>query len=433
MKLTAALTAAGLVLSSGLYSCTLVPASDLGDISIVDANGNPVTSLPGGTPTPTPGQSLADATKARLKVAAGAASPATLYDGQYSLNIVRAASNADSPISGRKLIPWNDTRIRYVGKMEQSRQDYPWLLTGTNRSVNYGSLGRYSNQYTYEFRTDAPTLEISYIGEPNQTRHRVMVDGKYLRLDMLEGGSDGFDYETRISFPNAKLRTIRIETNAMSLFGVYIGAKDTILAPAVPSSAPVRAVIMGDSFTQDAAGVAGVNDFEVYAARTARALGWSEYHQSGVGSTGYLAAPNGTLNFRGRLDSDVVPYNPEVLIIAGGINDPFEGLQSEASALFDEIRAKLPNTIVFVVGPWTSFGDQNAKAQSIRAAVANRANFYYIDNSDWIWGGGNVAQPTGRGNADLWVGADGAHMTQVGHNGVSAYLVDAIKRIYGTW
>jgi len=390
------------------------------------------TPSPAPTPTPPPAISAGDAIKQRLRAAANSVQPVTLF-GDGATIVVSLSSADTSPIQGRRLVPWNDPAIRYVGRVQQTRDAFPYNLTGTNRAVNYGAGGIFSNKYFAEFQTDARVFEIVYVGTGQPSENRVLVNGRYVQFEAVRGGTDGNTYVSRVTLSSSELRNIRVETIAANLYGIYVGASDRVIAPESSTTAPVRGLIIGDSYTEGASGIAGVSEFEVYAAQTARSLGWRDFYQSGVGATGYLATRNGSLKFRDRLSTDVFPFQPEVVVVAGGLNDPFEGLQSEAAATFDAIRAGLPDTPIFVVGPWTPFGDQSSKAAAIRAAVGSRGNFYYVDNADWLTGGGSVGRPTGQGNGDTWVGADGTHLTQIGHDGTSMRLVSAIKTVYASW
>jgi lysophospholipase L1-like esterase len=56
--------------------------------------------------------------------------------------------------------------------------------------------------------------------------------------------------------------------------------------------------------------------------------------------------------------NDVINLNPDIVIVAGGINDSSgytaAAIQTEAAALFAAIQAGVPNVTIIVVSPsWT--------------------------------------------------------------------------------
>ena len=174
----------------------------------------------------------------------------------------------------------------------------------------------------------------------------------------------------------------------------------------------MRTMFLGDSITE---GTAGQDACASYDARAAEQLGWDDNWLSGVGSTGYLAAPPPKLNFRQRYAGDVLPYALNVLVIAGGINDTAgsdSAIGTEAVLLFDQIWADSPQTLVFVTGPWANASRVRPGINAaIRAAFGSRANFYWVPNYDepWITSTGNAGSPKGDGNADIDVSADKTH------------------------
>jgi lysophospholipase L1-like esterase len=178
--------------------------------------------------------------------------------------------------------------------------------------------------------------------------------------------------------------------------------------------------------------------FDNYAAKLGYLVGWNDMYQSGVGSTGYLAAPAPKLKFRDRVATDVYPFKPHVVVIAGGLNDACtstDEFKAEATALFDDVQKNLPNTVVFVVGPWSPGCELQAHQDAIKAAVGTRANFYFIDNmgEQWQTGTGNVANPKGDGNSDIYISADGVHPTAAGHIYLAGKIADAVRKVVNTF
>lgn len=388
------------------------------------------TPAPSPTPTPSPTPATVESTKARLKVAAASGGlPGTFLGSLLEL----ARVSAVTPIANRVFYRQDSGMFHFVGAIDAG-PDSGANPTVRNYAVNYGAF-KTSNEYFVEFDTNAPIIEIAYTGDGHDNANRVLVDGRYISTTNTVAPNDGARYVSRVTLPaSAAFRHVRVETLNFSFIGVYLNQGDGIRQPA---TAPIRAIIMGDSYTEGGSNVAGVNDLSNYAAQTAQLLGWGDFFKSGVAGTGYLSAPGGTLKFRDRLATDVYPFKPEALVIAGGVNDPIVGLQDEAKALFDDIQAKLPTTIVFVVGSWDPKQEQFVadKSAAIRAAVGTRPNFYFLDNigEKWQTGNGRVNAPNGSGNADTFVSADGGHPTQAGHDDLARRLAADIKSIIATF
>ena len=124
----------------------------------------------------------------------------------------------------------------------------------------------------------------------------------------------------------------------------------------------------------------------------------------------------------------VVSASPDAVVVEGGVNDvPQEGvsladLTAELPLFFSALASALPGIPVYVTAPsrqgriWT---DIEAAAGAI-ATAASQFGHSYIDwlSPFWITGTGNAGSPTGDGNADVYVSADGIHPTAAG----SAYL-----------
>jgi lysophospholipase L1-like esterase len=90
----------------------------------------------------------------------------------------------------------------------------------------------------------------------------------------------------------------------------------------------------------------------------AHLTGWDVW-ASGSGGTGWLnPGTSPRVKFRDRLDADVLAYNPDVIIWAGGINDYSYGgysasaLQAEVAACLTRAKTVLPNVRQVVLPGW---------------------------------------------------------------------------------
>lgn len=201
----------------------------------------------------------------------------------------------------------------------------------------------------------------------------IKVDGAYVSLTQitLAGGSANAYY--RVVFASRARRRIEIIGRNITFAGLVIGGTDAI--EPIQIDGP-RCMVVGDSFTNPTP--YGIADC------LADALGWSDVWSSGLGSTGYIANAGGTApTFRGRLAHDVIAYAPEVVVIYGSINDAWSDVATEAGLFYAQLRAGLPNALIFAAVnqsggvnklPTAAFTYKNA----IKTAVESVGG-YFID------------------------------------------------------
>jgi lysophospholipase L1-like esterase len=251
--------------------------------------------------------------------------------------------------------------------------------------------------------------------------------------------SDGSNYRYLVTFPDARLRTIRIEGSG-ALGPITRQSTATVALP--ESRSGPRVIVLGDSWTE---GTGSGSVLLGYARQLGTIMGWRDIWSSGSGGTGYLAdgvttPPRKT--FRARSATDVIAPAPNVVIVAGGINDTaFTGAQvgAEATLLYAALVAGLPDVQIIVIGPWwpkaasTITNQVEANRVAIRAA-AIAAGLYFIDPvaEGWITGTGHVGATTGDGNADVFISADGAHPSAAGHQYLAERLAGHLLTIGAT-
>ncbi|GIQ63708.1 hypothetical protein PACILC2_22760 [Paenibacillus cisolokensis] len=190
-----------------------------------------------------------------------------------------------------------------------------------------------------------------------------------------------------------------------------------------------------------------------YSAVASQLLGWDGWN-SGVGGTGYVNnGPAGRVKFQDRIQHDVLQYQPDVVVIAGGINDegsPVEQTQAAADLLYSTIRSSLPNTELIVISNFSPVGGVSQIRGQIRDALRETARKYgapFIDtlggasydwsgnqvsapSGSWITGSGNVGNPQASGNASVFTSADGTHPTPAGHRYYGERVAAEILKLY---
>jgi lysophospholipase L1-like esterase len=234
-----------------------------------------------------------------------------------------------------------------------------------------------------------------------------------------------------MTFPSKQMRTIRYESDATRFNSFTVSSTDSVVKP---DPIKTRAILVGDSFAE---GTGADGRFNSYGQTFCAMAGWDDCWVSGSGGTGYLnngsAGYVGRTTFRQRIVHDVLMYNPDVVVIAGGKNDmsyPITSVQNEAQLLYAQIRQTLPTVQLIVTSPFPSSGPQAQGAtyinggKALKTASLGLAN-YYLDVTGpmaYITGNGNASKPNGSGNADTYITTDGVHLTPAGHDKLGQVL-----------
>jgi len=114
------------------------------------------------------------------------------------------------------------------------------------------------------------------------------------------------------------------------------------------------------------------------------------------------------------------------------------GFETAVNTYFTDLRTALPGTVLAAMGPWAPVESipvnavARSKADTILSVMQTiDGPWIFLDNlngswinsagmrtpaatSGWQTGTGNVRRPTGVGNGDLYVSADGTHATPAG-------------------
>jgi lysophospholipase L1-like esterase len=222
---------------------------------------------------------------------------------------------------------------------------------------------------------DGTYLEIR--GKGAGGKARVRVDGQLISATPTTFTNDGSTYLLPLTFGARAVRRITVEADSSFAFGgVRTNATDTIVPAPVASP---RCIVLGDSFTDGTGATAQPTN---WVRRFAEAMGWPDTWASGLGGTGYLnPGSGGRVKFRDRVAADVIAYSPDVVIVAGGLNEvsgigaatyTASQLQAEAVALFAQIKAGLPNALLVVVSPFWRNGVETYNAAGAGALLAAR-------------------------------------------------------------
>lgn len=270
----------------------------------------------------------------------------------------------------------------FGGNIQASGANYPDNLFVQSKAITRDGGVQGNGPFTVEFLFDGTQLEIGH--KDGGAVFRVRVDGQLVSAEGHTTGNSGGRAYLPLTFATRGTRLITIENDNARFSGVVTGPGDTIH----PSyAAKPRVIVVGDSFTEGAG--ASLSAATSWVRRAAHSLGWADMSASGVGSTGYLnPGPGGRVKFRDRIASDVIAFAPDVWVIAGGINDhgsyAAADIGAEASALFAQLRAALPDAVGVVVGPFWRNGVETIPASLLDTrdalkAAADAAGLLWVD------------------------------------------------------
>jgi lysophospholipase L1-like esterase len=315
------------------------------------------------------------------------------------------AAGAPSRISGSVAIPMDDPRVTLRGSATRTRAGWPYDIQATGLTPDWASGFEVDFMYngrqleTYEYATGQRFTPIfdSLIG----TVDRNTPADYTLRYRLLDYGT-------------ATTRRVRLQLN--SYMGLRIEPGATISPVQVPLGR--RAIFLGDSYTEGTNSSTG-SLYGGYVITTGIQAGLEAW-PSGIGGTGIVNDQGGSysrVKFRDRVQNDVVRFAPEVVVIAGGINDRLlvadgtvtpSQYRAEYDALIAEIKAGLPGAKIVVLGPFcpgtpssytgmTQIRDLNREAAQA-AGVPFIDAFYFTD-----------------ANRDRYTSDDGFHLNDAGY------------------
>ena len=202
-------------------------------------------------------------------------------------------------------------------------------------------------------------------------------------------GSD-VNYFLQFNWGNFGFHEFEMHFYGGSILAAYWPATNTLILPPKPG---LTGIIIGDSVT-DGSISWGEDGYPAKLADLLMPYGINIIPQ-GEGGTGYIAtnSPNLALPFYLRLTNCIIPFSPNFIIWAGGVNDPSNGLFSAATNCYGIIKNSLPNCKQLVVGPWAvGPGHSGPLTEGINIPISNAASSFGLpviypqwnSNSEWI-------------------------------------------------
>jgi lysophospholipase L1-like esterase len=352
--------------------------------------------------------------------------------------VTPGSASGATTITNSVLVDINDSRFTKAGVYAPAGSGSPDNSYNSPAIVADwgGTLDLYqAGPFAREFVHYGQAFELRVKGTGAGGRYRLTVHGEGYDAQIGRGdtAANGSAYLIHYDFGSVALRRIRFDFAGSAYFGgIRIAPTDALL----PSPRPLgpKVVVIGDSFIGGAINVTGLTTWWDMAARL---LGWWDVAPAGAGGTGYVADNLGTrTDYETRIVNDALQWNPDILVISGGINDSATAqatVLAAARSLFANIRTESPDTILIVDGiQWTNgYGAPILQRDAIRQAAREYAHCYIeqiggpypysgtigdYSNAGWMTGQGKVGATVGDGNSDVFRDTDGTHPTQAGQD-----------------
>ncbi|MBC7957618.1 MAG: SGNH/GDSL hydrolase family protein, partial [Cytophagales bacterium] len=329
------------------------------------------------------------------------------------------------------------------------------------------------------FRFDGAAFEIYFGGKAVAVT--LVADGQYMSSGLirttLDHGVPGVPLSTANNFVRFDFGTRAVREISAYIWSdlgpcaIAVAAGDTLMP--WDRSGEASFVVVADSY----GGGAGPNWLNSPFWETAAQLGIPHLYSDAIGGTGYAINATYQLTgnpalaytadpayaFPGRL-AKAIAAAPDLVLTSGGINDnngilaaPYAstgeaaaGFAAAVRLYYRNLRTALPEAVLAATGPWAprqntptnSFAQ--AKADTVLQALRDVGGpWVFIDNLNggwvnsagasapasgaWQTGTGNVANPRGDGNADLYVGPDGTHPNVAGNVYLAARLATDLR------
>lgn len=290
------------------------------------------------------------------------------------------------------------------------------------------------------FDTDAESFDF-IVKATSTLRYRLWVNEQAATTGLvaLPSATNAKAY-VNVDFGSASpgnLRRIILEvedlTNPVSVYGLGIKPIRTLVYPGISSP---RVLIVGDSYAQ---GTGATFESYGYARTMGRLMGWADTWLMAMGGTGLVkdADPTWVGRYSTRLAPDVIPADPDLVIIQGSINDDADAATVGAAltSYVTTLRASLPEVPIVVFSPLyigAPFASSLTTNTNMKAAAA-ALDLPYVDlmAPSPFSGNGNTGAPDGLGNADVYRSTDNVHPNNEGHQMLGRIAAGQLARLLG--
>jgi len=208
-------------------------------------------------------------------------------------------------------------------------------------------------------------------------------------------------------------------TIALSGCAAVATSDESVMAAA--TSGGVRVAFYGDSYTKGS----GTSEPELrWSTLLSQQHGWSEFNPS-VSGLGFLRKR--TLFGAGDLPSLIIAENPDIVIVAMGLNDNFTfdsvsgELPDQILRDFDRLSTELPDAQLIVVEPFWYTDERPRSVEVIISWVEDAAAEV---GADYIPGASRWLE----GHPE-WMASDGLHPNDAGHAELAKRMDQALRTL----
>ncbi len=399
-----------------LAACLVAASCGSGGNSI----SPPQTPTPAPVPTPAPAPVLPSIVRLRTALPLGQ----ELQVQPVAVQITTLTNKSFYPDNAVTIVNHSDARLRWLGGRFDVGTTYPADAARYGQAVTNGDISvlagtglpgnrlGINNGVEFTLPQNQNEFELALLDAGVSTPMTILIDGKLTNnngynLDVQSLGN--FKYSRIVLPASVSARKVTLNFGYRPFIGLRLPQNQSVGSLPV-LLAPASIVFIGDSITEGA--VSSFPD-RSWPMQAAYRLGLSDPIVSGQGGSGYLRRrpEPGGYNFRERLVDATQSTNkssnsamftggaPDAIVVAGGINDcsvapggPFtiDQVGTEALTYFRAIRAAAPQTLIFVLGPFTDWNNATYSPTSIACrdaifAAANQVTYTYtIDVSDWV-------------------------------------------------
>jgi lysophospholipase L1-like esterase len=312
-------------------------------------------------------------------------------------------------------------------------------------------LSRYPNTYasgqsnhSYEFMFYGQIFEHKYKYISGATEYRLYINDRPVTSntqDVPGPPSAGSSNVLKVDLGSVDVWKIRFEMATMPFGGVFTAPGDVVWPTNLIGP---RIMGFGDSITDGSAQNQGAGQ-GTWLKRFGRLTGSPDTWDQSRGSTGYIT-PGTFTTLPLRAPRDVVPYQPDVVVMWAGYNDQtidpvaLEQIRQAAINTINIIQAGVPNVDIIMGGVWepsgtpsqsplltnavlkqVAFSKDLAFVEPITGLVYDRyENVVYNNGGPWIT----------TTNAPVFVGADNVHPNNAGHQYLANKWFAAYASLY---
>jgi hypothetical protein len=359
-------TGSNLITSSVAHGLSVGDAVSFGTMSVtngVDA-GNVYFVI--STPSATTFVVSGDPGSAARTVTANS-STAAIYRREMAYNRRQAKISPLFRVSETRAVQANPNPPRW----DYVSADPSIITTGTG-------TGTYTNmRIETEYTGDRLGLLLRNTGSLTGT---VLVDGRVVGMfksaDFTAAGVAFGDLgRLTLSFSTKRRRLVTILFDGLSEFGGYDFQPGYELIYPTSTGKGARVLFAGDSFTEGT----GAGTSWSYVRWVSLLMGWGDVWKAGSGGTGYKKAlDGGRPALIDRYQNDIIAQQPQIVVIAMGLNDQTtyeadpNSVLNAAATIWDNVLASGVQELI-VIGPWPNGGGTGTIVPSLVSMDAGLA------------------------------------------------------------